>query len=348
MLVGDAWRVHSAVMTAPIRDAVELGRDLLALRGMDGQTLRGLLRATGQMLGHAAYPSGLLSTLVGRSVATVFLESSTRTRGSFTLAGQRLGAVVADFSSSNSTSKGESLTDTVRTVASMGVDAIVLRSSRSGAAECAARAVGVPILNAGDGRHEHPTQGLLDAYTLCEALGRTQGFDLSGVRVAIVGDVAHSRVARSATAAMTTLGATVELVGPESLAPERMIALGATVSRDLDAAIERADVVMMLRVQTERGATAEPGYRAAYGLTAERARRLRSGTVVMHPGPMNQGVEIDAGVADGSALTRGCRSLVLRQVRVGVAVRMAALCWCVGASVNPSGGSEAENREVRP
>lgn len=318
------------MMTASAPETVDLGRDLLGLRGMDQQTLRALLSGTARMLAHASFPARPLDLLAGRSVATVFLEHSTRTRGSFALAAQRLGAVVVDFSNANSTAKGETLVDTVRTVAAMGIDAIVLRSSRSGASVCAADAVGIPMINAGDGRHEHPTQGLLDAYTLCEALGRVQPWDLSGVRVAIVGDVAHSRVARSSTAAFTALGGRVCFAGPEQFVPESLTALGGTIERDLDAALSNADAVMMLRVQQERGAVIGPGYRQRYGLTVERAARLRPGAVVMHPGPMNPGVEIDSGVADGTALVEGRRSLVLRQVRVGVAVRMAVLAWCLG------------------
>jgi aspartate carbamoyltransferase catalytic subunit len=242
------------MMTATPPEALELGRDLLGLRGMDTGTLRGLLQSTGRMLAHSSSPSKPLELLAGRSVALVFLENSTRTRGSFTLAGQRLGAGVVDFSNANSTAKGETLADTARTVAAMGADAIVVRSARSGTAACAAQAVGVPVINAGDGRHEHPTQGLLDTYTLCEALECTDRWDLSGKRVAIVGDVINSRVARSSTAAMTALGAAVEFVGPEQLVPDKLRVLGASIERDLDAVLERADAVMMLRVQQERGA----------------------------------------------------------------------------------------------
>ncbi len=300
---------------------------------MSGDALRTLLGSTGRMLAHASHPGEALETLAGRTVATVFFENSTRTRGSFALAAQRLGAGVVDFSNANSTAKGESLADTVRTVSAMGVDAIVVRSSRSGASACAAAATEAPVLNGGDGCHEHPTQGLLDAYTLCEAMGRLDGFDLSGLRVAIVGDVLHSRVARSAAAALQTLGAAVELVGPGPLVPEAMRAIlneHGAIERDLDAAVERVDAVMMLRVQFERGAAVASTYRERYALTRERAHRLREGAAVMHPGPMNVGMEIDAEVADGSGLASGARSLVLRQVAVGVAVRMAALEWCLG------------------
>jgi len=191
-------------------------------------------------------------------------------------------------------------------------------------------------------------------YTLCEALGRTggrtggraDGFDLGGVRVAIVGDVLHSRVARSAVAALTALGASVELVGPEPLVPRSLEALGGdggggsgvvTIERDMGAAIERADAVMMLRVQFERGARVADLYRQRYALSVERAQQLREGAVVMHPGPMNPGVEIDAEVADGSGLPEGRRSLVLRQVRVGVAARMAALSWCIETNGHAGG-----------
>ncbi len=300
---------------------------------MDAQELRGLLASARAMLQHARHPDPRLDVLSGRAIATVFFEHSTRTRGSFAMAAHRVGAEVVDFSSLNSTAKGESLADTVRTIEAMGADAIVVRSGLSGAAVAAAKASGVPILNAGDGRHEHPTQGLLDTFTLCEALGRDEGaFSLGGKRVAIVGDVLHSRVARSSMAAMQALGASITLVGPAPLVPESLGGLlgeGGEIERDFDAALMRADAVMMLRVQLERGARVTSSYRGRFGLTRERGRALRPGTVVMHPGPMNVGLEIDPEVASGACLAEGARSVVLRQVAVGVAVRMAVLCWCL-------------------
>lgn len=209
----------------------------------------------------------------------------------------------------------------------------MVRARQSGAAAIIQGAVGVPVINAGDGRHEHPTQGLLDLYTIARAHGR-EDFDLSGLTVAIVGDVASSRVARSDIAGLAALGARTICVGPPALAPAGLESLGARVSHDLDAVLPRADVVVMLRIQFERhaGAGGESGgekrstaiasireYRAFYALTGERAARLKKGAVVMHPGPMNRGIEIDADVADGP------RAVITRQVAHGVLVRMAAL-----------------------
>jgi aspartate carbamoyltransferase catalytic subunit len=220
---------------------------------------------------------------------------------------------------------------------------MIVRARQNGAAAMIAGAVACPVINAGDGRHEHPTQGLLDLLTIAEAHGRLGGFDLSGLMVAIVGDVASSRVARSAIAGLTALGARVVCVGPPALAPRSLEALGCAVSNDFDAVLPAADAVMMLRIQFERhGEAAEkapalPGapprsaaiasvreYRDGYGLTTDRAARLKPGAIVMHPGPINRGLEIDAAVADGP------RSVILKQVAHGVAVRMAALGLCIG------------------
>jgi aspartate carbamoyltransferase catalytic subunit len=312
-------------------------RHLLGLQGVSAAELRAVLD---RARGHAAAGRG--DALAGRTVATLFFEESTRTRTSFTLAARRLGAEVVDLSGpGSSVGKGETLADTavVRTRPSGGA-ASVAAALDAGGLRCS-------VLNAGDGRHEHPTQGLVDLYTLAEAHGREGTWDLSGLRVLIVGDVANSRVARSAAAGMTALGASVTLVGPPGLAPSSLAALGCGVSHDLDAALPGADAVMMLRIQFERHGgegerRGEPAPRAReapespavpsvrefrefYGLTAERAARLKPGAVVMHPGPVNRGIELDTSVADGP------RSLVLRQVASGVPVRMAALELCVGA-----------------
>ncbi len=273
-------------------------------------------------------------------VATMFFEDSTRTRLSFEIAARRLGVEALDIGPSSSTSKGETLVDSAKTIEAMGVDALIVRAGPSGAAHLIARHVSVPVINAGDGKHEHPTQGLLDCLTLCRALGRDD-FDLSGVRVAIVGDVVSSRVARSAVAGFGALGAEVVCVGPVHLAPRSLEGLGCSVSHDLDGVIGDVDAVMMLRVQRERhggtevrrheggewGAAGSVGaYRAGFALTAERAGRMKAGAVVMHPGPMNRGVEIDSEVADGA------RSLVTRQVAAGVVVRMAVIERALGGA----------------
>ena len=251
------------------------------------------------------------------------------------MAAQRLGAGTVDLvGSTSSASKGETLLDTACNVAAMGVDAIVLRCSEDGGASMVAAEVGCSVLNAGDGQHEHPTQGLLDALAITQHLGTK---DLTGLQVGIVGDIASSRVARSAVFALTTLGAHVTLIGPPSLVPDALASMcdgleGAgrghlCVAHDLDSLLGQLDVVMMLRIQFERhgGDSVPDDYRAKWGLTEDRAQQLRDGAVVMHPGPVNRDLELDSVVCDGP------RSLVLDQVRGGVAVRMAALLDCLGA-----------------
>ncbi len=295
---------------------------LLQIRGMSGDRVRKLLAS-------ARDASALRGDeLAGVSVANLFFEDSTRTRVSFTLAAQRLGAHVVDVSGKGSSvSKGESIGDTARTIEAMGVGALVVRCAQSGGARVVGDAVSCAVLNAGDGRHEHPTQALIDALTLSRALGREAGFDLSGVRVAIVGDCAASRVARSNIACLTTLGAEAVCCGPPGMAPRGLEALGCRVSNDLDAVVGEVDAVMALRIQFERSSSIGSAreYRDRFGLTRERAQRMRRGAWVMHPGPMNRGLEIDGEVADGE------RSLVLRQVSAGPDVRAAALLSCVNA-----------------
>jgi aspartate carbamoyltransferase catalytic subunit len=266
-----------------------------------------------------------VSDLEGVEVVNAFFEDSTRTRVSFELAERRLGMTVASFGAAGSSaSKGETLLDTVRTVAAMGIDVLVVRHRASGSAELLAREAPVVVINAGDGAHEHPTQGLLDLLTLTDAWAG----DIAGRRVAIVGDIAHSRVARSAIAGLTTLGATVTVAGPPTLMPRGVETLGCHVASDAGEAIEGADAVMALRLQCERmeqGLLPSLGeYARDWGITAQRLARARPHAVVLHPGPMNREVEIASDVADGS------RSVILRQVENGVAVRAAVLAWCVG------------------
>ena len=246
-----------------------------------------------------------------------FLENSTRTRISFELAAKRLSADVINFTASGSSvAKGESLKDTALTLQAMGADAIVIRHSSSGSPLQLTEWVDAHVLNAGDGTHEHPTQGLLDLYTMREKLGR-----IEGLRVAIVGDVLHSRVARSLVQALGLVGAQVVLVGPPTLIPRGIEALGCETSTDLGV-IEDMDVVYVLRIQAERMGAGEAyvpslrEYTSLYGITPE---RVRPGQVVMHPGPMNRGIEIDPRVADSDA------ALVIDQVRAGLVVRMAVL-----------------------
>ena len=267
--------------------------------------------------------------LRGKTVASLFYEDSTRTRLSFETAAKGLGADTMTFSvATSSVKKGESLLDTVQTIEAMGVDAIVVRHAAAGAAHRVASWTDASVVNAGDGRHEHPTQALLDAFTL----RRHRGPSLDGCRVAIVGDIANSRVARSNVVAMRALGCDVTLVGPPTLIPSRLDGWPVTVSYDLDDVLPDVDVVYLLRIQRERtGGVQFPTlreYSARWGLTAERAARLKPDTLVMHPGPMNRGVEIAAVVADSA------RSLVTEQVANGVAVRMAVL-WALLGSGGP-------------
>jgi aspartate carbamoyltransferase catalytic subunit len=265
-----------------------------------------------------------LPPLRGRTVVNLFFEDSTRTRSSFEIAGKWLSADVVNVSGKGSSvSKGESLRDTVLTVAAMGVDALVVRHSASGAAARVAGWVECPVINAGDGTHEHPTQALLDAYTLRGRLG-----ELADRHVAIVGDITHSRVARSNVLLLRTLGARVTIVAPPTLLPAGVGSWPCETSWDLDAVLSGkaygdVDAVMMLRVQRERMTggyfPTEREYAIGYGLSPERLELLGDGVPVLHPGPMNRGLEISSAAADG------LRSVVLEQVKAGVAVRMAVL-----------------------
>jgi aspartate carbamoyltransferase catalytic subunit len=257
--------------------------------------------------------------LRGRVLVNAFFEDSTRTRTSFSLAAQRLSADVIDFSEkTSSTNKGETLLDTARTIEAMGVDIMVIRHKAAGAAQLVAHAVKCSVINAGDGAHEHPTQGLLDLYTMRERFGR-----IKGLKVAIVGDIINSRVARSNLWGLTKLGAEVILVGPPTLLPKTFEKLGARVTHDFDSVIGEVDVVNMLRVQFERIKSSQfPTVReftGLFGLTPERFRRCKKDVFVMHPGPMNRGIEISSDIADGP------QSGILTQVTNGLAVRMAVL-----------------------
>jgi aspartate carbamoyltransferase catalytic subunit len=279
-------------------------------------------------VGERAIPK--VPALRGRTVVSLFYEESTRTRLSFETAARRLSADVMNFSvSASSVKKGESLRDTVQTIEAMGVDALVVRHSSAGVPWQVASWVGCSVVNAGDGWHEHPTQALLDCFTIRRRLGT-----LSGLRIAIVGDVKHSRVARSNVLAFTLLGADVTLVAPPTLLPPSLDGWPVAVSTDLDAVLPKADVVYLLRMQAERQNEALlPSlreYTARYGLTRDRARLLTDDAVVMHPGPINRGVEIAADVADNLS-----RSVITRQVANGVAVRMAVLFLLLGASPRP-------------
>jgi aspartate carbamoyltransferase catalytic subunit len=268
--------------------------------------------------------------LRGKVVVSLFYEESTRTRISFETAAKRLSCDVMSFAvGSSSVQKGESLRDTVQTIEAMGIDAVVVRHAAAGAPHRIASWIDASVINAGDGCHEHPTQALLDALTL----RRHVGPELDGLRIAIVGDVLHSRVARSNAYAFDVLGASVTLVAPPTLLPASLAGWPVTVDHDLDAVLPDVDVVYLLRIQRERQHEAffpsTREYTARYGLTVERAARLRKDTLVMHPGPMNRGVEIAAEVAESPA------SVITEQVTNGVAVRMAVLYELLGSG---SGG----------
>ncbi len=267
-----------------------------------------------------------LPTLRGRTVVNLFFEDSTRTKTSFELAAKRLSADVINFAAKGSSvSKGETLKDTALTLEAMGTDAVVIRHSWSGAPANLARWVRGSVVNAGDGTHEHPTQALLDAFTMRQRHGR-----IEGLKVTIVGDILHSRVARSNVLLLATLGADVTLVAPPTLLPVGVEHWPVAVSYDLDAVLPKSDVVMMLRVQKERmGAAYFPSsreYSRRYGLDVRRVTTLGDDAIVMHPGPMNRGMEIAPEVADG------VRSTIVAQVANGVSVRMAVLYLLLGGS----------------
>jgi aspartate carbamoyltransferase catalytic subunit len=275
-----------------------------------------------------------LSVLAGTTVVTLFFENSTRTRTSFSLAARRLGADVIDFSASGSSlSKGESFIDTARNLEAMGVNAVVVRHGTPGTPHLLAQHLSVGVINAGDGPHEHPTQGLLDIFSIRERLG-----DVSGITVGLVGDIAHSRTARSNLWGLIKLGAKVIVCGPPTLVSERWRELGVEVSHDLDAIIPRCDVLNLLRIQFERQNTrpfpSVREYAHLYAMTKERLKRAKKDLLILAPGPINRGVEVTAEVADCP------QSLILDQVTNGLAVRMGVL-WltCGPRDAAPAGGS---------
>jgi len=300
-----------------------MNRHLLSMNDLDRQDILAILGTAESMHDVQRREVKKLPTLRGRTVVNMFFEDSTRTRSSFELAGKWLSADVINISGKgSSTSKGESLRDTVRTVAAMGVDGFVIRHGASGAAHQVSEWVDAVVINAGDGTHEHPTQALLDAYSMRQRLG-----DLEGRHVAIVGDLTHSRVLRSNLICLKTLGAHVTVVAPPTLMPSGIATWakseGFDTSYDFDAVLPTVDAVMMLRVQRERMSggffPTEREYTVGYGLTRERLRSLQEHTVILHPGPMNRGLEIATDAADAA------QSLVLDQVSAGVAVRMSVL-----------------------
>jgi aspartate carbamoyltransferase catalytic subunit len=294
-------------------------RHLLGLEELSAREIETVLAVGGAL---KAMPDDELrdrAPLRHHRVFTLFLETSTRTKTSFVLAARRLGAEVIDFSpAASAIMKGESLKDTAKNIEAMGVDAVVVRHSASGAPAYLSRLLRASVVSGGDGAHEHPTQGLLDIFTILE-----EKKAIAGLTVALVGDIAFSRVARSNIHGLTKLGARVVVVGPPTLIPEGIERLGVSVSHDFDAVLPQCDVVMCLRLQLERQqAGLFPSlqeYMRLYGLDEARLKRARPDVLVMHPGPMNRGIEVSSSVADGG------RSVILRQVTNGIAVRMAVL-----------------------
>jgi len=311
-------------------------KHLLSTVGLDRAQVLEILDVAEDMADVATRAVPKLPTLRGKTVANLFFEDSTRTRLSFEAAAKRLSADVITFSAKGSSvSKGESLKDTAQTIAAMGVDAVVMRHHASGAARVLAESgwIDAAVVNAGDGTHQHPTQGLLDAYTMRKTIhgAASRGRDLDGLRVTIVGDILHSRVARANVWLLATLGASVHLVGPRTLLPVGIEEWPVTYGTDLDAAIADApDVLMMLRVQQERMHAAffphEREYATGWGLDDDRFRRLGTDTIVMHPGPMNRGLEISAAAADSP------QAVILDQVTNGVSIRMAVLYLVLSGS----------------
>jgi len=294
-------------------------KDLLSLRELSAEEIGKVLSTATVFKEILGRPIKKVPALQGRTVVNLFVEPSTRTRISFELAAVRLSADVVSLDrESSSIRKGETLKDTARNLEALQAGTIVIRHRSAGAAHFLAERLKASVINAGDGSHEHPTQGLLDAFTIQERMGK-----IAGVRVLIVGDIVHSRVARSNLWALTKLGAKVKLVGPSTLLPKEFAELGVEVSHDLEGALEEADVINLLRIQHERQVHSRvPSigeYAALFGLTTERFRRCKPGVLLMHPGPIHRGVEIASELADGA------NSVILDQVTNGLAVRMAVL-----------------------
>jgi aspartate carbamoyltransferase catalytic subunit len=298
--------------------------DLLSMEDLDAEQITRILDTAESLKDIALRPIKKVPTLRGRTVCNLFFEDSTRTRISFEIAAKRLSADVINFSAKGSSvSKGEGLKDTALTLQAMGVDAIVVRHSASGAPQQLTQWVDAKVLNAGDGWHQHPTQALLDLFTIREKLGR-----IDGLKAAVVGDVFHSRVARSVVQGLVTMGAEVTIVGPPTLLPPHVGAWGASVSHDIDEVLPKTDVLYMLRVQRERMSQqffpSSREYARIWGVDRDRLARLPDDAIVMHPGPMNRGVELTADAADAP------NSVITEQVTNGIAVRMSCLYLMLG------------------
>ena len=303
-------------------------KDILGLEDMSVEDIRHILHTAKVMKEILMRPIKKLPTLKGKSVVNVFYEASTRTRTSFEMAAKVLGADTTSIAiAQSSVSKGESLYDTAKTIQAMRADLVILRHPSSGSAQFLADILDPGVINAGDGQHEHPTQALLDIFTMEEKLG-----SLEGKKIVIVGDILHSRVARSNAWGLQKLGVDVTLVGPPTLLPDEMDGLGVKTTYDLNSALPGADIVMALRLQLERQKSglfpSLREYSQLYGLTTDRLKKTGKESIVLHPGPMNRGVEISDDVADG------VQALIEKQVTNGVAIRMALIYLLIGGSSN--------------
>jgi aspartate carbamoyltransferase catalytic subunit len=319
---------ESDVLTAnPQLNADKTLKHLLTTEGLPKKLIEQILETADQFVSVGDRDVKKVPLLRGKSVFNLFFENSTRTRTTFEIAAKRLSADVINLNiNASSASKGESLLDTIDNLAAMNADMFVVRHAESGAAHLIAQHVkpGIAVINAGDGRHAHPTQGLLDMYTI-----RHYKKSFHNLSVAIVGDILHSRVARSGIHALTTLGCPdVRVIGPKTLIPTDVERMGVTVHHDMQRGLEGCDVVIMLRLQNERmSGSLLPSaheYFKSYGLTADKLARAKPDAIVMHPGPMNRGVEIESGIADGM------QSVILPQVTFGIAVRMAVMAMVTG------------------
>ena len=312
-------------MSAPLSPVPEwTHKDLVSIEALSTAEITGILDTAAAFKQVGTREIKKVPALRGKTLVNFFVEASTRTRTSFELAAYRLSADVVNISATGSSlAKGETLKDTAKNLEALHADMIVLRHSSAGASQFLAERLQASVINAGDGAHEHPTQALLDTFTIREKLGR-----VAGLNVVIVGDILFSRVARSNIHALLKLGAKVTLAGPSTLVPRAFESLGVTVTHDLDAAIGDADVINLLRIQHERQRKeyfpSLGEYTALFGLTKARAQRLKPEALIMHPGPINRGVEIDSDLADSE------RSVILDQVTNGLAVRMAVLYLCAG------------------
>ena len=315
-------------MSSP--DATWTRKDLITIESLERWEIEMVHRLAAQFKQTLGRTQKKLPTLRGKTILNLFIEPSTRTRIAFEIAAKRLSAdVTLVEKAASSLVKGESLRDTAEVVQALNADMIVIRHSCAGSPLYLSQIVDIPVVNAGDGAHEHPTQALLDTFTMLEKLG-----SLEGRKVTILGDILFSRVARSNLWALLKLGARVTVAGPATLVPEQFAAFGVEVVHDLKTALADADVVMLLRIQHERqSSTHFPSlgeYRSMFGLNADRAAWLKPGALIMHPGPVNRGVEVDSSLADGP------QSTILQQVTNGIVTRMAVLYLCMSAVAQPA------------